>query len=129
MLLGCAPSWVILEWNHRAGRACDWLPEGLLRRLAFYCLTFVVGLFVIYPGIALDSSISMVYRVVAAGSLISLVALLLIHLGGHRAEHEEELPSSRGLRFLSMLPIIALGLMVATILFVGVVEVIIHPPR
>jgi hypothetical protein len=129
MVLGCVPSWIVLEWSYRSGRECDWLPDGLPRRLGLYFVSFVVALFVIYPGIALDAGISIVYRIVVAVSLISFVALLLVHLRSHQAEGESGLPASKSLRFVSMLPVLMLSLMVGTILLVGIIELITHPPR
>lgn len=121
-------SLIAVERSYAQGHDCDWLPDERVGRLVLYAASFVVGLFVVLPGVSLDRDVAFPFRAIAGVSLVALVALLFLHLGSHRDSDESSGAGSHALlRWLSLLPVILLALMVAAIVVASVVEIVVHP--
>jgi hypothetical protein len=113
---------VLVERSYQQAQDCDWLPDGRGLRITLYVLSFVVGVFVIQPGLSMAPDVSIIFRAIAGVSLAALTALMILHL----RTHEEGSDAGRGavLRGISVLPVVALGLVLIGIVIVALLEVL-----
>jgi hypothetical protein len=109
-------------WRRKAN-SCPWLDFETGRRVVMYLLLFIVGVFVVFPGIWPARSVEWVFRIPLLLLTVAGVALLTIHKAVDHGELEEA-GVRRGIYFASRLPVYVLTTVGAFLAIAAVLSLI-----
>lgn len=120
---------LVVERSYGVGRQCNWLPQEAGGRITLYVIAFVVGLFVISPGLSPSRDILFAFRVIGGVAILSLMALLMMHLGSHGRGDGLLHRHSGLLAVVSRLPVFLLYLAVAFLALMAVLNLFVPARR
>lgn len=116
---------LVLEVSRKRLGDCVAFLHSPLQRVALYAISFIVGLFVVYPALSVSREITPAFRVVGAIGIVSVLGALGWHWKFEHRDQPIALTSgTRALLWLTRLPFLLLGLAGGILLIVAVGEVV-----